>query len=816
MPCVGSVKTTMGFLQQHQLSIMMIFSSICGLLAFFVVVTKTLSARRKRALIFLEIAVALLLISDRCAYIYRGDLSKIGYIMTWFCNFAVFYLTLAVLYGFNLYLIALLLDEGRMKKIPTRLTVCKVLIVIGQILIVISQFTHLYYYIDAMNTYHRESFYFISYVFPFIALCLQISAIIQFYKRLDYRVALSLILFAVLSMVSSFLQFLVRGVSLTTLTMAIFAVVIYIFSLLETNDRVEKVNDLEIKLLREEKRKARLLFEQTAESLVSAIDAKDKYTHGHSTRVAEYSKQLAEMAGKDPAECDEIYFAALLHDVGKIGISDSIINKEGKLTKEEFDQIKLHPVIGKRILLSISQSPYLSIGANYHHERYDGRGYPEGLKGEDIPEIARIIGVADAYDAMTSKRSYRDPLPQDKVREEFVKGMGLQFDPLYVKYMLQLIDRDSEYKMKEKVEVRELAGKDGLRCRAYRENFSEGIHLSQRRTKIHLHSVAEGIGDYTEFMPTMILYDALDGRIHDDPKKIQELLYLEYGEFRLDGHSVRGVARKIRTVIKDGSSDMIDWAKANRQGVDYDIEVVKVKDHVLIKIDNEFQKVETTVALLDNIRFAYIGFTGQNCYISDVDISTEEETVSDDLVERIAEEVSYVNGPRGDIDNLQINGWRTEVTEGVLVTDGMKITFHTMSLPTSRLVWHCPYIVLYYSDDKKVNGTNYREFALIRLDGESWNMDSSADNKIFVYKDQDFRDWDAWKKKNKEGVDCEVTIAMEGNLITVFTDENGLKIKNVTTINGSYPCAYVAITGDQVALTNIHITRKEEQVPVAF
>ena len=144
------------------------------------------------------------------------------------------------------------------------------------------------------------------------------------------------------------------------------------------------------------------------------------------------------------------------------------------------------------------------------------------------------------------------------------------------------------------------------------------------------------------------------------------------------------------------------------------------------------------------------------------------------------------------------------------------VIYIVLMIDNYSFVLHCPYIVLYYSDDKKVNGTNYREFALIRLDGESWNMDSSADNKIFVYKDQDFRDWDAWKKKNKEGVDCEVTIAMEGNLITVFTDENGLKIKNVTTINGSYPCAYVAITGDQVALTNIHITRKEEQVPVAF
>ncbi|MCR4673740.1 MAG: HD-GYP domain-containing protein [Lachnospiraceae bacterium] len=192
------------------------------------------------------------------------------------------------------------------------------------------------------------------------------------------------------------------------------------------------------------------LFSQTAEALALAIDAKDNYTHGHSIRVAEYSKMIAKAYGKSEEECDNIFNAALLHDVGKIGVPDAIINKNGKLTKDEYEEIKLHPVYGHNILSRISESPYLSTGAHYHHERFDGKGYPEGLKGDKIPELARIIAVADAYDAMTSARSYREPFPQDRVREEIEKGIGTQFDPKFAGVMLELIDKDTSYNMRDK------------------------------------------------------------------------------------------------------------------------------------------------------------------------------------------------------------------------------------------------------------------------------------------------------------------------------------------------------------------------------
>ena len=141
-----------------------------------------------------------------------------------------------------------------------------------------------------------------------------------------------------------------------------------------------------------------------------------------------------------------------MHDVGKIGIPNSIINKPGKLNAEEYTIIKNHVIMGYEILKQISELPALSVGARSHHERFDGTGYPDGKKGEDIPEIARIICVADCYDAMSSDRIYRKALPQFMVREEIERNKGTQFDPKIAEVMLQMIDEDVEYKMKRRKE----------------------------------------------------------------------------------------------------------------------------------------------------------------------------------------------------------------------------------------------------------------------------------------------------------------------------------------------------------------------------
>lgn len=198
------------------------------------------------------------------------------------------------------------------------------------------------------------------------------------------------------------------------------------------------------------RRKVEEMNIQIASALATAIDAKDTYTNGHSSRVAEYSKMIAERAGYSEPEQDEIYMMGLLHDVGKIGVPDQVINKPSKLTDEEFELIKKHPVVGNDILSSIKDRPKLAASARWHHERYGGGGYPNGIAGEIIPEEARIIAVADAYDAMTSRRSYRDVMPQAKVRSEIEKGQGTQFDPRFAKLMLEMIDEDKDYSMREK------------------------------------------------------------------------------------------------------------------------------------------------------------------------------------------------------------------------------------------------------------------------------------------------------------------------------------------------------------------------------
>ncbi|MBQ1591122.1 MAG: HD-GYP domain-containing protein, partial [Treponema sp.] len=412
---------------------------------------------------------------DRYAYIFRGDLSQFGWWAVRISNFMVFFLSLFLIYFFDLYLIDLYLREGNLPKAPKRLYAVGIFLALGAVLLVVNQFTGLYYAFDECNRYYRNKWFPVCYIIPYICLLMQFSVIVQYRGRLRPLVWIPIILFDLGPILSIVVQFFAYGISLQNLTVVGLVILLYIFVIVDMNKTVEQANKLKFELMEQEQHKMHTLFEQTAEALATAIDAKDKYTHGHSTRVAEYSKQIAILAGKSKEECDEIYYAGLLHDIGKIGVPRNIINKEGRLTDEEFAEIKKHPVMGNQILSSIGESPYLSIGAHYHHERYDGRGYPEGLKGTDIPDIARIIAVADAYDAMTSKRSYRDPIPQQKVREEIVKGMDSQFDPQYAKLMLHLIDLDSEYKMKEQQEVRELAGKNELNCTGFRQEKSEGI-----------------------------------------------------------------------------------------------------------------------------------------------------------------------------------------------------------------------------------------------------------------------------------------------------------------------------------------------------
>lgn len=182
----------------------------------------------------------------------------------------------------------------------------------------------------------------------------------------------------------------------------------------------------------------------TLRSLVTTLEAKDTYTQRHSIRVTRISLLLAQEVGCTKEELDILQFAGMLHDIGKIGISDSILQKNGRLTDEEYEIIKLHPGIGAKILEPLGMLPHEKAIIRYHHERWDGRGYPEGLAGRDIPYLARIVSVADAYEAMTADRVYRKKLTHEAAIGEIKRNAWYQFDGNLVQAFLQLCERHGD------------------------------------------------------------------------------------------------------------------------------------------------------------------------------------------------------------------------------------------------------------------------------------------------------------------------------------------------------------------------------------
>ncbi|WP_049946229.1 HD-GYP domain-containing protein [Butyrivibrio sp. WCD2001] len=575
------------------------------------------------------------------------------------------------------------------------------------------------------------------------------------------------------------------------------------------NREIEKLQNNEIKHLKEQQVFSQKLFEQTATALVSAIDAKDEYSRGHSLRVAEYSVKIAKAMGKDEEDCREVYYAALLHDVGKIGISDVIINKNGMPTDEEYDVIMQHPIIGNQILSSISEYPYLSIGAHYHHERFDGKGYPDGLKGEDIPEIARIIAVADTFDAMTSSRSYRDALPQQLAWEEIIKGSGTQFDPEIVKIAQCLVDIDGEFSKREKNTLQELLDKGGMHFGEYRSEISVGVLLSPFITKMNFKYHCDEVTSENRKGPSMVFFDSFDGRAHEEESIIRELSYFEYCEVTADGTVIGDGTRKVKTNVIEYETSEEAVVSDDAAPIDrvYDIEAVKCIDHLLVRIDDGVKKVEVIVALPDSTRFVYMGLTGEYCDISDVSIAKSKDKVAEDYIPRIAEFVSYLDGPEGDVPNVQINSHRTQATKGVPIDDELTLTFHTKSLPAARLIWHCAYAVLFSSKSGEVDfeAPDYHEYALIRLDGESWEDGKYSSNRIIVNMNDNFDSWEAWKKGMKEGTDCTITFKRDGNTVISTTEVLGLFIKNKTTLKEDCDKLYAAITGDICAITNVRV-----------
>ena len=793
----------MEFLHKYQLDVMLFLAGICAVLAGLTLMTRTLSSKRRRILFMMEIAAALMLVAERLAYIYRGDPSETGFWMVRICNFLNFLLILDLGHGFSLYLRDLYKNEGGLQKSPIQLRICDFLYVVGAVLLVVSQFTGLYYTFDAQNTYHRAPGFIISYIIPVLVFLLQLSVIIRYRGRLSRAIQFSLLIYAFTPFLASLIQLFTYGVSLMNIMLGVVVPLLYVYALNDMNSALKRARQREIELLREEQQREHAMFEQTAEALVNAIDAKDSYTNGHSKRVAEYSRSIAQAAGMSAQACEDIYFAALLHDVGKISVPLRILTKKGRLTDAEFAQIKQHPVVGGQILSSIQQSPHLRVAALYHHERYDGRGYPEGLKGEAIPEIARVIAVADAYDAMTSNRSYRAAIAQHLVREELVKGTGTQFDPEFARTMIHLLDRDTEYHMRE-LESREgRAMPSDFHCEGIYDGCSKGVFVSNRCVRIRLRCRPDAGFDPAESLPTLLLFDALDGMAHPGEEDNPYVHYHEYARIRLDGRvEAVGIRKAAETDVKAPSdaSDGDGW---------YDIEALRVKDHALVRITGEGRSRQIVLALPDCSRYCYIAVTGEHCRVSGLRVQYDEARAADDAIPRIAEEISFIrDSTQGDIPNIQVDNWRSASTQGIPIEGGLKLCFRSQSLPTSRLVWQCAYISVFTSADGQPGGKRYREYALMRLDGEDWESNEHAENRVQTRLMPDFVGWDEWKKQNRQGIDCEVEIRREGRQVTLRTENLGIEITCVTTIRDDVRDVYVALTGDQCTVTNIRLSRE--------
>ena len=202
-------------------------------------------------------------------------------------------------------------------------------------------------------------------------------------------------------------------------------------------------------------------YMQSIEVLRKTVEAKDPYTRGHSDRVSAYSVLIGEKLGLDEDALKTLRIGGLFHDIGKIGIPDSILLKESKLTDDEYSEIKNHPSIGAHILQDATIFKDIIPIVKHHHEKFDGNGYPSRLAGEDIPYFARIAAVADTFDAMTSKRSYRDALPLEVVRAEIIKYSGTQFDPDIAKVFIDILDNEydkiEEIQKKFFIEKRDVA-----------------------------------------------------------------------------------------------------------------------------------------------------------------------------------------------------------------------------------------------------------------------------------------------------------------------------------------------------------------------
>lgn len=396
------------------------------------VVSRRFDFQHARILMCLLIVSVCLNLSEIVAYVFRGNISELGFFLVRISNFVVFVCNHLVLLFAGIYIIVTIESKGG--KVPRAFKVAFVAILaIGLLLLALSRLFDFYYAFDAQNRYYRIRGF-------WLLLTLQGVVIIGFtlltlanWRKLIPLERASFLMVELLPVVAIVMQLFTYGISLTTFASTISIAMIFM--------------TFEYECAREIITRERKMLDEVIMAMAQAIDAKDANDSGHSSRVAKYSRLIAEKMGLSKAKADRVFRVAALYDVGKLSVPEEVLNKPTELTREEFQLVKDHTVQGDEILKGITSMPELSSAAHWHHERVDGRGYPDALRGDDIPLEARIIAVADSYDAMTSDRPYRKHLTQEAARQEILDNMGTQFDPVVAQVMIDLIDEDTEFEL---------------------------------------------------------------------------------------------------------------------------------------------------------------------------------------------------------------------------------------------------------------------------------------------------------------------------------------------------------------------------------
>ena len=746
-------------IRKYQMNIMLCLCAVCTITILMLIITKFLSKKRKRILLCQETIALLLLFFDRMAYSYAGNTSPAGYVMVRLSNFFVFFLTSAIVFTFNYYIIDLMTNEGKLKTVPRRLIIVGFASGISMLLVIISAFTGFYYYFDSLNQYHRGPGFLFNYVIPILGPLLQFTVIFNNRKQISKIIYAAITLYIFLPIIMGVIQIFAYGISIVNMMMVIVSISLYVFSYLDINEAAEKAHKTEIAFFKEQQNQTKNIFLQASQAFASVIEKKNKSEKGQSERAAHIARLMAHKAGKSEEDCEKIFFAALLCD------------------------------LGPDALAYIKDFPFLSETA-----LYVGKGY-----NETIPEYARIITVAKDYDRMCNDSS----IPAFFVRDTFLREAGYKYDPVYAKIAVRMLDQTANNAKNSDVETKL---EKELISSAYREKITGGIDIKQNYSEITFtcKKLSSNENKSAFSIPALVVFDSSDERVQNTADSIESHKYLEYGEIWFDGHIISTGARnmQLQNVLEEGEDQSPAEGKDEEN---YEIVCGRFADHLLIKCRSSKLSFEVIIALPSASRAAYIGLTGENIQISDINIVETDHMVLENDIPRIADKLNFIDRISSDIPNVQIVSPLIDFTRGVKIQDKMNIFCHIQSLPDANLIWHCPYIILYNSDDKKPFGKNYREYAMIKIDGEDNGSNEYAENDFQMRKTEDFISWEEWENQNKAGYECQIEFFKKGSVVTIKTQNKGVAIQNVCSIRDGSKDLFVALSGDQVAITDIRI-----------